>query len=103
MIFVVNNKKYDTDNMTKISNKCRIYVSAWNYYPPPYYLFFHSFGGLKCFCDLYLSVKGRYVVTYKDYTGTIKAKIIKEREVKELLKEYDILMYEKFFGVIEEG
>ena len=89
MIFVIDNLKFDTDKMELISSLCR--VSCFN-----------SFGlSIKLLCELYRSKKNNWIAVYG--SGRYAAKRLSEEEVKSLLLQYDIPVYERIFGELEEG
>lgn len=94
MIFIINNLKYDTDNMELISEKCEYRYKGSNIFGD----FFFSGKNVK----LFRSKKGRWLLTYNnDYNNHAVA--VTESKVKELLLRYDYLVYEKIFGEIEEA
>jgi hypothetical protein len=95
MIFVINNLKYDTEKMELVSDKCHY---TWT---------------KKLFCSsmefdgkdvkLYKSKKGNYLLVFKkDYDITC-GRAISEEKAKNLLMDYDLEVYEKLFGELEEA
>lgn len=99
MIFVINNKKYDTEKMEKISN-----VEKW--YPINNYFLEKLTGkdnlGRDFSCSLFKSKKGNYLLVHET-NGVHYGESITEFEVKALLKRYDIKKYEEMFGELEEA
>lgn len=93
MIFIIDNLKYDTDNMELISEKCEYRYSS-NIFEG----FFFPGKNVK----LFRSKKGRWLLTYNTDYST-RAVAVTESKVKELLLRYDYLVYEKIFGKIEEA
>lgn len=94
MIFIINNLKYDTDNMELISEKCEYRYESSNIFGN----FFFPGKNVK----LFRSKNGRWLLTYNtDYNN--RAVAVTESKVKELLLRYDYLVYEKIFGEIEEA
>ena len=95
MIFVINDLKYDTDKMEKISDKVEKAYKA------------QTFLGeytTRCDCTLWRSKKGRWLLTHdKPGYSSHFAEAIEEIEAKELLKKYDLEVYEKMFEPLEEA
>lgn len=94
MIFIINNLKYDTDNMELISEKCKYRYESSNFFGD----FFFPGKNVK----LFRSKNGRWLITYNTDYST-RAVAVTESKVKELLLRYDYLVYEKIFGKIEEA
>lgn len=94
MIFIINNLKYNTDNMELISEKCEYRYKSSNIFGDL------SFSGKNV--KLFRSKKGRWILTYNADFDT-RAVAVTESKVKELLLRYDYLVYEKIFGEIEEA
>ena len=94
MIFIIDNLKYDTDNMELISEKCKYRYASSNIFGD----FFFQGKNVK----LFRSKKGRWLLTYNT-DRTTRAVAVTESKVKELLLRYDYLVYEKIFGEIEEA
>lgn len=93
MIFIIDNLKYDTDNMELISEKCEYRYNSYIFGD-----FFFPGKNVK----LFRSKKGRWLLTYNTDYST-RAVAVTESKVKELLLRYDYLVYEKIFGEIEEA
>lgn len=95
MIFVINNLKYDTDKMELVSDKC-------------HYKWFGTILGNTMKFDgrevkLYKSKKGNWLLTFKKDYGITSGRALTEKEVKNLLMNYDVETYEKLFGELEEA
>lgn len=94
MIFVINNLKYDTDKMELISDECEYWYKGELLGTPMRYR------GRDV--RLWRSSKGNWLLTYKsDYTTYGKA--LCEKEVENILIQYDLEMYEQIFGEVEEA
>ena len=93
MIFVINNLKYDTDKMKLISDKCE-------------YQYTGQYTGIAYDAEdvrLFKSVKGNWLLVYKaNYSNEI-GRALTEEEAKQLLLNYDLEVYEKLFGKLEEA
>lgn len=96
MIFVINNLKYDTDKMDLISEKCE-----WSYNSSSRLLSGISFYGKDL--KLYKSRKGNWLLTYKSDYDKCYGEALSEHEVKSLLIRYDLEVYERIFGMLEEA
>ena len=94
MIFVINDLKYDTDKMEKISDKIRKSYTASSFFIENYKYTYD--------CTLWRSKKGRWLLTH-DSSGISRGEAIDEIEAKELLKKYDLDAYEKLFEELEEA
>ena len=94
MIFIINNLKYDTDNMELISEKCEYRYASSNIFG----VFFFKGKNVK----LFRSKNGRWLITYNTDLNN-RAEAVTESKVKELLLRYDYLVYEKIFGEVEEA
>jgi hypothetical protein len=94
MIFVINDLKYDTRKMEKISDKVK----------KSYKFFSIIVDNFSCTynCILWRSKKGRWLLTH-DVSGYARGEAIDEIEAKELLKKYDLDAYEKLFEELEEA
>ena len=92
MVFVINNLKYDTDKMERISTNCRYQWKSnlGNYYLPAKEVI------------LFKSSRGHWLLTYKA-NYRVWAKVLTEDEAKDMLMHYDIDTYEKIFGELEEA
>lgn len=92
MIHIINGKKYDTEKMELISEKCeKTYISSlWN------------IPAQANDVKLWKTKKGRYVFTYLG-SYYYYANLLSEKEVKSLLLRYDWHKYEELFGELEEG
>lgn len=92
MVFVINNLKYDTDKMERISTKCQYQWKSklGNYYLPARDV------------NLFKSSRGRWLLTYKA-NYSVWAKVLTEDEAKNMLIHFDIDTYEKIFGELEEA
>ena len=89
MIFIIDNLKFDTDKMELISSLCRVSCS-------------NSFGlSIKLLCKLYRSRKGNWIAVYG--SGREAAIRLSEKEATSLLLQYDVPVYEKIVGELEEG
>lgn len=93
MVFVINNLKYDTDKMRLISDKCK-------------YQWTGLYTGIAYDAEdvrLFKSVKGNWLLVYKaNYSNEI-GRALTEEEAKQLLLNYDLEVYEKLFGKLEEA
>lgn len=94
MIFVINNLKYDTDKMKLISDKRE-------------YQYTGQYTGITFDAEdvrLFKSVKGNWLLVYKaNYSNEIGRALTEEEEAKQLLLNYDLEVYEKLFGKLEEA
>lgn len=98
MLFIIDNRKYDTDNMEHIS-----VVKKW--FKESSLLVTQLFGtdiGRVYDCDLFLSRNGRWLLVHKQY-DLYYAEIISEQESKNLLMHSDYKAYTRIFGELEEG
>lgn len=100
MIFIINNKKYDTTKMEKIASVKKWYriesaiISA---------MFSEKEMGRTYDCELWKSHKGNWLITREeDYSKHI-GEAISESEAKELLMRHALNKYEQLFGEIEEA
>lgn len=95
MIFPINNLKYDTDKMELVSDKCHC---TWTG---------KLFGSSMKFdgkdVKLYKSTKGNWLLVFKKDYGITCGRAISEKEAKNLLLNYDLEVYEKLFGELEEA
>nr|DAL27940.1 MAG TPA_asm: hypothetical protein [Caudoviricetes sp.] len=91
MIFVdaENKLKYDTDRMELISDKVEIEVGR------PFRISVNA--------EIYRSKKGRWLGVAKWMDGDKEARVLEENEVQQLLLKYDVGVYEKIFGKLEEA
>ena len=94
MIFVIKNKKYDTDKMELISEKCECTYDSSLFGSPVIYNA-HD-------VELYKSQKGAWILKYSS-SYNIYGKLLSEKEAKSLLMNYDLKKYEEIFGELEEG
>lgn len=94
MRFVINDLKYDTDKMEKISDKVKKSYKCDSIFLSDYTYVFH--------CTLWRSKKGRWLLTH-DSSGISRGEAIDEIEAKTLLKKYDLEAYEKLFEPLEEA
>ena len=86
MIFIINNKKYDTDNMDKISDKVKKWFPIHNFFTETMYP--DKEVGKYFECELWKSKKGNYLLTFEcDYI--YKGQAITEEESQKLLLKYD--------------
>lgn len=93
MVFVINNLKYDTDKMRLISDKCKYQWTG------PYTSIAYDAEDVR----LFKSVKGNWLLVYKaNYSNEI-GRALTEEEAKQLLLNYDLEVYEKLFGKLEEA
>lgn len=96
MIFVIDNLKYDTDKMELISEKC-VYTYTWVF--PLTDKDIRSYGkDVK----LWKSKKGNWLLTFRTDYGSKGVKLL-EKDVKNLLLDYDLSKYEELFGELEEA
>lgn len=94
MIFVINNLKYDTDKMELVSTKCK--------YSYPGKLLGVPMRYLAKNVQIFKSLKSHWLLVYKtDYENCAKA--LSEEEAKNFLMRYDLEVYEKYFGELEEA
>lgn len=93
MRFVINDLKYDTDKMEKISDKVKKSYRVQT--------FLGEFS-TRYECKLWRSKKGRWLLTH-DSSGISRGEAINENEAKGLLKKYDPDAYEKIFEPLEEA
>lgn len=99
MIFVLNDKKYDTEKMEKIAD-----VKKW--FICKSFMLINKFGqrgGRYYDCKLWRSKKGNWLVTAKMEGGYTHGEAIDEQEARDLLKRYDLEKYEEIFGELEEA
>ena len=99
MLFIINNKKYDTENMTLVAT-----VKKW--YECTGWIETQMFGkgiGRNYDCKLYRSNKGSWLLTHSKGDGHIQAELISEAEAKKLLMRHDYSEYVSKFGELEEG
>lgn len=99
MIFIINNKKYDTDKMIKIADVEKFYsLNSW--------VLDRAFGrkgvGRDYKCELWKSDKNNWLITHERDYGTVCGEAISENEAKELLLKFDFKKYEELFEIIEE-
>ena len=96
MIFVFNNLKYDTDKMELISTKCEhTYISS--FFGDP--IKWHA-SNVK----LFKSKKENWLLTYeKNNLDNVYGVALSEEKAKNLLLNYDLEVYEKLFGELEEA
>lgn len=96
MVFIIDKLKYDTDKLELISKKCE-----YSYNPLKTALGY-NISRTSEQTKLYKSAKGNWLLTYKaDYgTGGVA---ITEKKAEELLLKYDLPVYEKIFGELEEA
>ena len=100
MVFIINNKKYDTEKMKKIAD-----VKKW--YSLDSWIIDSMFGkkdmGRIYDCELWKSEKGNWLLTHEvDYCKKI-GEAIEEEEAKSLLIKYDLSVYESMYETIEEA
>ena len=95
-VFVIQNKKYDTDKMEYIG-----VVKKW-YKNDVISKFFGDERGYTYDCKLYRSQKGNYLITHQiDFT--LFGEAITETEAKTLLINSNLKEYEELFGEVEEA
>lgn len=100
MVFIINGKKYNTENMEKVASVKKWYnLNSW--------MLDTMFGakdlGRIYDCELWRSKKGNWLITHeKDYNKVV-GQAIDETEAKELLQKHDLKAYENLFGEIEEA
>ena len=95
MKFVINNLKYDTSHMKLISDKCKYSYQA--------ILFgtFVQYSGKNV--KLWVSKKDNWLLTYEDHLYCNRGVALSKREVEQYLLKYDLDVYEKEFGPLEEA
>ena len=95
MIFVIDNLKYNTDNMELISEKCKYSFKDTNFN-----IFYYA-SNVK----LWKSKKNNWLITYTHdrYSTTNCGVSLSESEAKNLLLRYDLETYENLFGELEEA
>lgn len=93
MIFVIDNLKYDTDKMDLISENCKYIYSSG----------LLKAGILAKEVKLWKSKKGRWLISYRTDFNSYCGHELSVEEVKQLLLKYDLDMYEKIFGELEEA
>lgn len=95
-VFIINNKKYDTEKMRFL---CR--VKKWYKNDFASQIFNRDVGSTYD-CNLYRSEKGNYLLTHKiDFTTYGEA--ISEEEAKQLLIKSNFRLYEQLFDEIEDA
>ena len=95
-VFVIKNKKYDTEKMDYIGKVQKWYKNE---------LASKVFGGERgstYYCEMYRSKKGNYLITRQD-DFTLYGEAITETEAKSLLIKSDLSKYEELFGEVEEA
>ena len=95
MIFVINNLKYNTDNMELISDKCKYTFDAL--------IFDVSIKYYGKNVKLWKSKKDNWLLTYDRDVCTCCGIALSSKNASELLLKYDITAYEKIFGEFEEA
>lgn len=99
MLFIINNKKYDTENMTHVAS-----VKKWYEYTGWFEIQMFGKGiGRNYDCELYRSNKGSWLLTHSKGNGYTQAELIPEAEAKDLLMHHDYPAYVSMFGELEEG
>lgn len=99
MIFIIDNKKYDTDKMEKVAD-----VKKWYEVDN---IFSRALYGGKAVgkyyrCELWRSKNGNWLLTHeKDYTKYGQA--ISEFEAQSLLMIYATDVYEEMYGELPEA
>ena len=96
MIFVIDKLKYDTDKMELISEKCR-YSYTW-----VLTLTNTEMRGYGKDVKLWKSKKGNWLLTYRTDYDSRGVKLL-EKDVRNLLLDYDLPKYEELFGELEEA
>ena len=94
MIFVIDNLKYDTNQMQLISEKCE-YGSTCDLF----------LGPTECYgkhVKLQTSVKGNWLLTYEAGINICAKKLI-DTEAENMLLKYDLAKFEELFGKLEEA
>lgn len=100
MIFVINEKKYDTEKMQIVS------VVEKSYMVSSYCL--EKCDKKKIFlqnynCILWRTEKGNWFLSLVRDNGNFVGEAIDENEAKSLLLKHDIEKYEEIFGELEEA
>lgn len=99
MVFVLNDKKYDTEKMEKIAD-----VKKWFKYETVILIQMFGEGSGRYYdCELWRSKKGNWLLTAKIDGGYTQGEAIDEQEARDLLKRYDLEKYEEIFGELEEA
>ena len=96
MVFVIDNLKYDTDKMELISEKCK-YIYTW-----PFTLADTRMISYGKDVKLWKSKKGNWLLTYRTDYDSRGVKLL-EKDVRNLLLDYDLSKYEELFGEFEEA
>ena len=95
-VFVINNKKYDTEKMDYIGIVRKWYKNAFAS------RMFGDERGITYDCKMYRSQKGNYLIT-RQVDFTLYGEAITETEAKSLLIKSDLSKYEELFGKVEEA
>lgn len=90
-VFIINNKKYDTDKMTLVGHVKKDIES---------YFFGHKIYN-SFDCELYRSKKGNFLLVYENCG--LHGRALDKKEAKDLLMRYDYKAYETLYGEIEEA
>jgi hypothetical protein len=94
MLFVINSLKYDTTKMELVSKKCEYK------YTRTVLDMVLRYSGKNV--KIFKSLKNHWLLTYEtDYQKCAVA--LSEKEAKEYLMHYDLKVYEKYFGELEEA
>lgn len=95
-VFIIKNKKYDTDKMEFIAEVKKWYINE----------FLSRVTGEKLGhdynCKLYRSKKQNFLLTHEE-SPMIIGEAITEYEAKSLLQKFNYKKYEELFGEIEEA
>ena len=100
MIFIINDKKYDTEKMQEIAE-----VKKWYRVDDAFtnMLFQGKEVGRDYLCTLWKSDKGNWLLTHETDYYRNKGEAIDEEEAKTLLSHYALDKYEELFGEIPEA
>lgn len=91
MVYIINKKKYDTDKMELISDKCKYGYKVQH----------PILGELDRIANnvkIYKSKKNNWLMVFDGYARTMI-----DKEAQNILLGYDYKAYEKLFGELEEA
>lgn len=91
MVFVINEKKYDTNKMELVSNKFRYEYKVSH-------LILGELTRVTYDTGLYKSKKSNWLVVFDGYDRAVT-----EKEARDMLLKHDYKAYEKQFGELEEA
>lgn len=99
MIFIINNKKYDTQKMRKVATVEKWYEVRSSFMSS---LFGEKVGRIYS-CDLLKTEKGNFLLTHTEDFGKVYAEAITEEEAKRLMLQWDYKAYEGMYGEVQEA